>query len=125
MAIQLNEIQSSEWSFDINNLGKVVQGLDDIKQCIKIIIETEPGSDPLRPDFGCGIYTQLDLPITSVSTGLKKAIIEALTKYELRIEKIKVDVKIDTENVTFSLTYQIKNTVKIDQLELIYGLTNS
>ena len=30
--ITLSEIKSSEWSFDIDNLGNVKQGLDDIKQ---------------------------------------------------------------------------------------------
>src|ERR1700756_3544377 len=29
---------------------------DDIRQAIRIIIETAPGERAMRPDFGCGIH---------------------------------------------------------------------
>lgn len=125
MAIQLNQIQSTEWSFDINGVGQVVQGLDDIKQCVRIILETVPGSDPLRPNFGCGIYTFIDRPVTSAISDMKKAVIDCLTLFEPRIEKIKVAITLNVEQLSVSTTYKIKNTVATDQIDVNYGFTNS
>lgn len=125
MAIQLNQIQSTEWSFNINGVGQVVQGLDDIKQCVQIILETVPGSDPLRPNFGCGIYTFIDGPINSIVPDMKKAVVDCLTLFEPRIEKVKVAITINAEHVTVSVTYKIKNTAETDQIDVNYGFTNS
>jgi hypothetical protein len=33
-----------------------VEGIEDIRQSIRIILETPQGSDPLRPEFGSNIY---------------------------------------------------------------------
>lgn len=125
MPIQLTDIQSSEWSFDINQLGGVVQGFDDIKQAIRIILETVPGSDPLRQNFGCGIFTFLDQPTNSSIPSIKKSVVDAVTAFEPRVEKIKVTVTLNTENLIVSTYFKVKNTTLTSQLDVTYGLTNS
>ena len=51
-AITLADITSADWSLELGTIGGVVQGIDDIDQCIGIILTTPRGSDPLRPTFG-------------------------------------------------------------------------
>ncbi len=44
-------------------LNGVVQQIADVGQCIRIILTTPKGSDPLRPAFGCDAGNFLDLPL--------------------------------------------------------------
>lgn len=125
MVIKLNEIRSTEWGLDINQLGQVVQGLDDIKQCIYIILNTVKGSDPLRPNFGCGIFEHLDKPTTQSIPDIKKTVAQAILEFEPRVENVKVTLTLNVENLIVSTSYQIKNTVQTSQLDVTYGLTNS
>lgn len=68
----LQNIRSASWSLMLDStaggdpgsgIGRVVQGLDDIHQCLKIIFGTVPGEDPFRPTFGCDLTQFLDLPL--------------------------------------------------------------
>lgn len=125
MAIELKDIQSTEWGLDIDNLGNVKQGLDDIKQCIDIILTTQKGTDPLRPDFGCGVYDDLDKPINSVLPNMIKSIKESIAKYETRVEKVSIKYSIVDFNLIFDINYKIKNTILTDLLSISYGLANT
>jgi len=126
MSIQIQDITSSEWSIDINEQGSVVQGLSDIKQCVYIICTTIKGTDPLRPDFGCGIYTYIDKPVNTIITNGPKTISDALKKYEPRIENIKVSSRlVDLSTVIFRIIWTVKNSVNTGQIDITYGLTNS
>jgi phage baseplate assembly protein W len=125
MAIQLTDIQSTEWGLDIDNLGEVVQGLDDIKQCVFIILTTQKRTDTLREDFGCGAYDYVDMPTNVSIPNMKKSIVDCLVKYENRIEKIKIKSEIDVANLNFTISYAIKNTILTDILKVSYGISNT
>ena len=84
-------------STDINNFGKFVEDIDDIRQCWYIIINTIKGSDPLRPDFGCGIFDYLDKPITSFSGEFSSIIIQDLERWETRTEITRATVSINSK----------------------------
>lgn len=58
----------------------------DIARCVTTIINTIPGSDPLRPNFGSDAYKYIDHPIASVAPALTYSIRRALEKWEPRIE---------------------------------------
>ena len=73
MSIQLNEIKSTEWGLDIENQGEVKQGLDDIKQCVYIILMTQKLTDPLREDFGCGAFDYVDMPVNKAIPNIIKS----------------------------------------------------
>ena len=47
-ATTLADIASVDWSLELGIIGSVVHGIDDIDQCIAIILTTPPGADPLR-----------------------------------------------------------------------------
>lgn len=120
---KISEISSTTWTFDIENPGKIVQGFDAIKQCVFIILTTQKGTDPLRPDFGCGAFEYVDKPVAYAVPRMIKEIVFALEKYEPRIEQIKVQQVLDESHATFTISYSIKNTKSTDQLNITYGNT--
>ena len=52
---------SKHWQLAPEGSG-VVQGEDDIDQCIRNILSTRKGADVTRPDFGSDHYKWLDTP---------------------------------------------------------------
>lgn len=64
----------------------IVEGIDDITQCIHIILTTIPGSDPLRSTFGSNVYKYLDKPLEAVRAQIIYAATEAIGRWEKRIE---------------------------------------
>jgi phage baseplate assembly protein W len=65
-------------------LGATVQGAAEISQCIAAIVITEPGSDPFRPAFGCGIYSRIGLPIAQAGPAAASDIVAAVSLWEPR-----------------------------------------
>lgn len=125
MSIQLKEIKSTEWSFDINNQGSVVEALNDIKQCVSIICNTQKGTCVIRNNFGCDSFNYLDSPVNIAIPNIKKAIIDALTEFEPRIVKISVTSELYISNIIFTITYSIKNTILTDFYKATYGISNT
>lgn len=82
--------RSKHWQIASGGSG-VVQGADDIDQCIRNILSTRKGSDVLRPDFGSGHFDWLDTPedvfvpnavreiVLAVQTWEKRAVIDEIT----------------------------------------------
>ena len=62
----LNEITYVDWQYKLNSIGSVAEGVEDINQCIAIILLTQKGSDPLRPTFGSGRFDVINLPPLSL-----------------------------------------------------------
>ena len=120
-----SEIVSTNWTLDVSNKGKILQGIESVKQAVLIICTTIPGQDPLRPKFGCGAYEYLDKPINIAATEIAKAIRDALNKFEPRIENVTVTQATDVSQLTFSISYTIKNTVLNDQINITYGNSNA
>src|SRR5687767_11972065 len=65
----------------------------DVREAIRIILETAPGERVMRPRFGCGIH---DLVFEEMSTttlsAVEAAVRDALIAYEARIELLGVAV---------------------------------
>lgn len=87
----LEDVVTSDWSVRLDEdstpgggIGNIVQGLDDVEQCIRIVVTTPLGSDPLRPDFGCDIFGFLDRPLTTFRAHAVRAITDALRRWEPR-----------------------------------------
>jgi phage baseplate assembly protein W len=119
----LNDITNPNWSQSLDKPGTVVQGYADIRQCIYIILYTVRGSDPLRPEFGCGVFDYLDKPINQSKADIVNSIIEALQIWEPRINVLQVTAQVDGEKLKVNINFQIKNTVNIDQADVIYNLS--
>jgi Bacteriophage baseplate protein W len=114
-AITLADITSADWSLKLDAIGSVVQGLDDIDQCIAIILTTPPGSDPLRPTFGADLWRYIDNPITSAVPSIVREVSAAIAMWEPRVtlESVSVTPVIDGSSqsgahLNVSITWQLK-----------------
>lgn len=90
----IKDIKTPHWSLSIEKSGEIVTDLDDINQCIYIIITTVKGTDRMRPEFGCGIFQYLDKPVSTVVPLMAKSVKDSLQIWEPRITVTKVSVKL-------------------------------
>ncbi|HWA89515.1 MAG TPA: GPW/gp25 family protein [Rhizomicrobium sp.] len=90
---------------------------DDIRQSIRIILETAPGERVMRPGFGCGIHDLVFAAMDSTTLQRIRSEIEnALRQYEARIEvlSITIDEAATSEGVLpIELEYQVRRTNQI------------
>lgn len=98
-AVTLDDVSASDWSLMLDRtaaggpgsgIGRIVQGLADIDQCISIIIGTQPGEDPFRPTFGCDLTQYIDRPIGVALPLLVGAVSAAIEQWEPRVTVISV-----------------------------------
>jgi phage baseplate assembly protein W len=93
---------------------------EDIRQAIRIILETAPGERVMRPGFGCGIH---DLVFETVdSTALQRIrseVEEALRRYEARIDVLDVAADEDASaegKLLVELEYRVRRTNQVGNL---------
>src|SRR6476646_7333652 len=90
---------------------------EDIRQSIRIILETAPGERVMRPSFGCGIHDLVFAAVDSTTLQRIRSEIEtALRQYEARIEvlDITIDEAATSEGVLLiELEYQVRRTNQI------------
>lgn len=84
MSIQLPDILSAYWSPRLGEFGGVVEDLADIDQCIRIIVATPKGSDPLRPLFGCDAWKYQDAPVDVALPNVVREVYSAIAMWEPR-----------------------------------------
>ncbi|MDB5678530.1 GPW/gp25 family protein [Sphingomonas bacterium] len=92
----------------------------DIKEAIRIILQTARGERVMRPRFGCGIH---DLVFEEMSTttlyAVEQAVRDALHTYEPRIELlgVKVDPIGALDGVLLvAIDYRVRRTNQTDNL---------
>jgi phage baseplate assembly protein W len=86
---------------------------EDIRQAIRIILDTEPGERVMRPDFGAGLRGLLFEPINSHTLALARHRVEqALVLWEPRIDSVEVLVTADPPRgeMTVNLRYRVRTT---------------
>jgi phage baseplate assembly protein W len=74
-------------TISLTTFGQTLTGIDDVKQCVVLLVTTPKGSDPLRPNFGLDIFSFLDKPSNQLA-GIKKDILQQIANYEPRITKV-------------------------------------
>ena len=91
-AVTLADIASSDWSLRLGAVGDVAQGLEDVQQCIAIILTTPKGSDPLRPTFGTDLWRFIDSPIGFAIPAVVREVTGSISMWEPRITLQSVSV---------------------------------
>lgn len=86
------------WQVSIKDPAAIVEGGEDIAQCVYIILTTIPGSDPLRPSFGSNVFQYLDKPLTEVKSNIIYAATTAIERWEKRIEVTSCTVSRNDDN---------------------------
>lgn len=104
--------QSTYLSYQLSTIGigVLATGLADVRQSIDIILRTIPGSDPLRPSFGCNVWRFVDAPAPIAIPNMKKAIVEALQQWEKRITVNSIDHEEKVSQVDFLINYNVIDT---------------
>jgi phage baseplate assembly protein W len=92
----------------------------DIRQAIRIIIETAPGERVMRPDFGCGIHALVfEAADTTLLQRVRSEVEAALTRYEARIELLAIDVNAapgTDGQLLIELEYRVRLTNQVGNL---------
>lgn len=93
---------------------------DDIKQSIRIILETAPGERVMRPNFGCGIHELVFTALDSTAIQRIKSVVdEALLRYEARIEVLAINVAEEATikgELSVEIDYRVRRTNQKDNL---------
>ena len=117
---------------DITKTGKDYLGKKDISlisneqavlESVMNILQTEPGTRPMNPSFGCNLgkylFEPLD-PITALS--IQTDIEFAIKKFEERIEKLQVNVDPDEDSNTFNISIIFSIKVINKEQKLLFTL---
>ena len=100
---------------------------EDIRQAIRIVLETAPGERMMRPNFGCGIHELVFEAVDSTTIErIRSVVIEALRRYEARIAVLSVDVNEDADvhgQLLIELEYQVRRTNQLSNLVFPFYFT--
>lgn len=107
MAIKIQDIRATNWQLSAITPGEIVSGIEDIRQCIGTILTTTKGSDPMRPLFGSDIWKFIDTPVSTASANIAAEIIDALNKWETRIQIQKITHEIVRTRIDYTLTVNL------------------
>lgn len=105
--MNLNEITYVDWQYKLNEIGGIAQGVDDINQCIAIIITTRKGTDPHRPTFGSDVYKYVDYPVNEAKPNIIRETIDAIALWETRIKVNSVIVNIENEHINIKIQWKL------------------
>ena len=87
---------------------------EDIRQSIRIILETSPGERVMRPDFGSGLMAMVVEPINYTTLALVKQRVEhALVLWEPRINVREVAVTVNgasRNRLDIEISYEVRST---------------
>ncbi len=86
----------------------------DIRQSIRIILDTAPGERVMRPNFGCGIHELVFTAVDStVIQRIKSVVEEALRRCEARVDVLGVTVDEDATSegqLLIEVEYRVRKT---------------
>ena len=105
---KLNEITYIDWQLKLNGIGSVAEGIEDINQCIAIILSTQKGSDPHRPTFGSDILKYVDYPVNIAKPNIIRETIDAINLWEIRVNVDSVSVEINEAQINIKVQWSLK-----------------
>jgi len=96
----MTDFLGTGWAFPVqlgsNGEVTVASDEEDIRQAVRIILETSPGERVMRPDFGAGLRALAFEPLNTTTMALARhRVEEALTRWEPRIDSVTVQVSAD------------------------------
>lgn len=104
MATTLSDIRATNWQLSIQTIGQVVSGIEDIRQCVGIILTTTKGSCPLNPLFGSDIWKFIDTPVSTAVANISAEILDCIGKWEQRVIIKKLVYDIQGSRIDYALT---------------------
>lgn len=104
-------ITAAHWQPALGTSGEVVEGLRDIDQAIRIILTTPKGSDAHRPEFGSDLNLYIDWPTNRVTPHLVRETVDALRRWENRIDVVQVQVQIEESLIRVRVQWRVADGV--------------
>jgi phage baseplate assembly protein W len=86
---------------------------EDVREAIRIILDTEPGERVMRPDFGAGLRALAFEPLNTNTLALARHRVErALVLWEPRIDQVTVSASAERAHarLTLEIAYRIRTT---------------
>jgi hypothetical protein len=98
----------------------LARGSQDVVQAIEIVLGTEPGERPMRPEFGCALQQFFFERVDPSTLGrIRDEVLRALSRWEPRIDVL--DVHCDAFDaalgqVTVNVTYTLSDRAEVQTL---------
>jgi uncharacterized protein len=93
---------------------------EDIRQSMRIILETSPGERVMRPNFGCGIHDMVFEALDSTTLQrIRSTVEEALRRCEARIDVLSVEVDASATSegkLLVEIEYRVRKTNQVGNL---------
>lgn len=124
MATALTDITAADWSIKLNSIGDVVEDLNDINQCINIILSTPKGSRAHEPLFGSDVWKYVDYPVNQAIPHVVREAIDALTIWEPRIKLVSVSPVISGAQITLQVEWKLNDDSTTQQTEVTINGTD-
>lgn len=103
-------------------VGALAVGVEDIRQRIYNLLNTIPGSDPLRSLFGCKAYLYTDAPLPVAIPNIKKEIIDSITLWMPEIQVVAItDTIVGTSQLVFNIVYALIDSDLVDSILFSLG----
>lgn len=126
MSMQETAFVGKGWSFPVavNSNGGInlVGGVTEIAQSLLMILGTQPGERPLRPEFGCPLEDFVFAPMDPGTFGqIGYEVESAIRRWEPRIDLTDVIVRQDPSvegRLLIEVSYEIKHTY--DKRSLVF-----
>ena len=96
--------------------------LENIRECIWIILSTRRGERVMRPDFGSNFFNLVDNPINEkFKANLRYEVYRAIEEWEPRIKTRKVNIYLQNPyQVVITVEFVILVTDEVATVEYIY-----
>lgn len=116
----LTEITYVDWQLKFNTIGGVAEGVEDINQCIAIILLTRKGSVPHRPTFGSDIYKYIDYPVNEAIPNIVREATDSISLWESRIKINSIEVEIEQSTLNVKVEWTLKDSNASGTAEVSY-----
>lgn len=120
MSVHVDDITTKTWSVKVASLGDIVADVEDIKQCVALIVFTRKRSVPGQPEFGCDWYNYIDYPINTAGALMVREIRNAVSRWETRAAISDLQYKIVNGNLQIGITMQPAFNRPTDPLSSIF-----
>lgn len=110
--------------FPIRGAFEPNEGMDEVNQCIQLLIATVPGERVQRPEYGCRLYTRVWDNIDEVASEGLSDIREAIQTFEPRVQLVSVNSRIfrDTGRILFAVEYRLVDENTVQNLVFPYNM---
>ena len=105
-----DEIKYVDWQFKLKGIGEVAEGVEDINQCIALILNTPKGTDPHRPTFGSNILKYIDYPVNIAKANIIRETIDAISMWETRVQVNSVLFNVEESNIKIKVQWTLNGS---------------